>query len=350
MSTNLRRELKDADLDLDKVRASAIELSGAEPRDLQRIHRLSIGRVLMAALLLFAGSTLITGLLEIGLDTIADAIREASFPIVILAFVISLFSRVTNSYSLAALSPIKVPFGRLVVLQFAMNFVGVAMPSTAGRVAVNIRFFQRNGVEPATAVAVGAIDGFTGFLAQMVLMGSILLLGIGSFNLNLDTNFSTDGIGSLLIVLGVALVAAIIAVITVPALRKWVLHALTSLRNFLGPLLRSPRRMVKALAGNCGSELIGATVLYTVLAAFGQSVNFFDVVLVSIGVGLFSGLMPVPGGIGVAEAALTTGFISLGVDPATAFAAALTCRMVTFYTPPLIGWFALRWLQRQKFL
>ena len=350
MSTHLRRALKDADLDLDNVRAAAIEISGAEQRDLQRIRRLSIGRVLMAVLLFIAGSTLITGLLEIGLDTIWEAIREASFPIVILAFLISLLSRPSNAYSLSALSPVKVPFGRLVVLQFAMNFVNVAVPSTAGRVALNIRFFQRNGVEPATAVALGAIDGFTGFIAQMILMSSILLLGIGSFNLNLDTDFSADGIGSLLVVLGVVLVAAIVAVTAVPVLRAWVVHAFTSLRNFLGPLLRSPRRMVRALAGNCGSEMIGAVVLYTVLAAFGQSVNLFDVVLVSIGVGLFSGLMPVPGGIGVAEAALTTGFISLGVDPATAFAAALTCRMVTFYTPPFIGWFALRWLQRQKFL
>ena len=350
MSTRLRRDLKAAHLDLDEVRTAAIAVSGAEQRDLQRIRRLSIGRVLLAVLLFVAGSTLITGLLEIGLDTIFEALREASFPIVVLAFLISLLSRPSNAYSLAALSPVKVPFGRLVVLQFAMNFVNVAVPSTAGRVALNIRFFQRNGVEPATAVAVGAIDGFTGFIAQMLLMGSILLLGIGSFNLNLDTNFSAEGIGSLLVVLGVLLVAAIVAVIAIPVLRNWVLDALTSLRNFIGPLLRSPRRMVRALAGNCGSEMIGATVLYTVLAAFGQSVNLFDVVLVSIGVGLFSGLMPVPGGIGVAEAALTTGFISLGVDPSIAFAAALTCRMVTFYTPPLIGWFALRWLQRQKFL
>lgn len=350
MSSRLRSDLKLADLDLDDVRKAAIAASGAEPRELQRIRRLSIGRVLLAVLLFVAGSTLITGLLEIGLDTIFDALRKASFPIVVLAFLISLLSRPSNAYSLSALSPVKVPFGRLVVLQFAMNFVNVAVPSTAGRVALNIRFFQRNGVDPATSVAVGAIDGFTGFIAQMFLMSSILLLGIGSFNLNLDTNFSSDGIGSLLVVLGVILVVAVIAIIVVPVLRAWVLSALTSLRNFLGPLLRSPRRMVKALLGNCGSEMIGAIVLYTVLAAFEQSVNLPDVVLVSIGVGLFSGLMPVPGGIGVAEAALTTGFISLGVDPAIAFAAALTCRMVTFYTPPLIGWFALRWLQRQKFL
>ena len=350
MSTRLRRDLKEADFDLDELRKSAITVSGAEPRDLQRIHRLSIGRVLLAVLLFVAGSTLITGLLEIGFDTIVDAIREASLPIVVLAYLISLLSRPSNAYSLSALSPVKVPFGRLVVLQFAMNFINVAVPSTAGRVATNIRFFQRNGVEPATAVALGAIDGFTGFIAQMFLMGSILLLGIGSFNLNLETDFSTDGLGSILVVLGIILAAATIAIITVPVLRKWVLDAFTALRNFLGPLLRSPRRMVRALAGNCGSEMIGALVLYTVLAAFGQSVNLFDVVLVSIGVGLFAGLMPVPGGIGVAEAALTTGFISLGVDSATAFAAALTCRMVTFYIPPLPGWFALRWLQRQKFL
>jgi len=91
-------------------------------------------------------------------------------------------------------------------------------------------------------------------------------------------------------------------------------------------------------------------VLFTVLAAFDQNVQFVDVVFVGIAVSLFAGLMPVPGGIGVTEAGLTAGFMACGVPQATAFAAALTVRMITYYTPPLIGWFALRWLQRRRYL
>ena len=128
---------------------------------------------------------------------------------VLLAFAISLLSRPANAYALVALSPVKVPLGGLIVLQFAMNFVNLAMPSTAGRVAVNIRFFQRNGVEPTTAVAVGALDGFIGFLGQLALGGSILLFGVGSVDLQVDHTFSLDAVGSLLVLLAVVLVVGI---------------------------------------------------------------------------------------------------------------------------------------------
>jgi uncharacterized membrane protein YbhN (UPF0104 family) len=74
------------------------------------------------------------------------------------------------------------------------------------------------------------------------------------------------------------------------------------------------------------------------------------VILVSIAVSLFAGLMPVPGGIGITEAALTAGFIAIGVPDATALAAALTCRVVNYYIPPIPGWFALRWMQSRLYL
>ena len=155
-----------ADVDVDDVRAAAIAATGGDERDLQRLRRLSIGRVLMSVLLFIAGYTLIGGLLEIGLSTIVDSIHEASLPIVIAAFFISLLSRPVDAFGLTALAPLRCRLGRLTMLMFAMNFVGLAMPSTAGRVAVNIRFFQRSGVDPTTSVAIGALDGFPGSSAR----------------------------------------------------------------------------------------------------------------------------------------------------------------------------------------
>ena len=42
------------------------------------------------------------------------------------------------------------------------------VPSTAARVAVNIRFFQRNGLDRTTAIGVAGLD--SGFVAQINLM------------------------------------------------------------------------------------------------------------------------------------------------------------------------------------
>ena len=45
-----------------------------------------------------------------------------------------------------ARSPAPLPLGPLVALQFAICYVNLAIPSTAARVAINVRFFQRFGV------------------------------------------------------------------------------------------------------------------------------------------------------------------------------------------------------------
>jgi uncharacterized protein (TIRG00374 family) len=350
LSPVLRRSADAADVDIDQLRAAVVLASGEEPRDLQRLRRVTLGGLFTALLLFVAGYVLISGILEIGLSTITSAISEASLPLLIVAFLVSSLGRVSNAVALSGISPTPVPLGRLTALQFAMTFVSLAMPSTAGRVAVNIRFFQRNGVEPTTAVAMGATDGFTGFLAQITLFFTIVFFGLGSLNLDLSENFSIDQVTTLLIWLGVLLVIGLVIVFAVTAIRHWVFDKYHKVKVFIVTLLRSPKRLATAFGANMMSELIGALTLYTVLLAFGQSVRYLDVVLVSIAVALFAGLMPVPGGIGVSEAALTAGFIAIGVDPSVAFAAALTCRMITFYFPPVIGVFAFRWLQKQRYL
>jgi uncharacterized protein (TIRG00374 family) len=65
---------------------------------------------------------------------------------------------------------------------------------------------------------------------------------------------------------------------------------------------------------------------------------------------MLSGLIPVPGGIGAAEAALSAGLIAMGVDKSTAFAIAITQRLCTFYLPPIWGYVSLRWLSRKGYI
>jgi uncharacterized membrane protein YbhN (UPF0104 family) len=61
-------------------------------------------------------------------------------------------------------------------------------------------------------------------------------------------------------------------------------------------------------------------------------------------------VIPSPGGIGTAEAALAGGLIAVGVDESTAFAIAVTQRISTFYLPPIWGYVSLRWLSRKGYV
>jgi uncharacterized protein (TIRG00374 family) len=65
---------------------------------------------------------------------------------------------------------------------------------------------------------------------------------------------------------------------------------------------------------------------------------------------LLQGLVPIPGGVGVAEAVMTSFLVALGVEETVAFAATVTYRVITFYLPAFEGLFAMRWLERNDYL
>ena len=71
--------------------------------------------------------------------------------------------------------------------------------------------------------------------------------------------------------------------------------------------------------------------------------------VVQVGAGMVGNVAPVPGGIGVTEAALTAGLTSFGIPPAPALATVLVFRGVTFLIPPFFGFFTLRWLRAKGY-
>ena len=120
----LRRACDAVGIDIDDLRKAAVTASGGEQRDLQKLRRVTWGGLLTVVLLFIAGNVLISGLIDIGIDTIVDAIQQASIPILIVAFCISCLGRFSNAVALSGMSPTPIPLGRLTALQFAMTFVG----------------------------------------------------------------------------------------------------------------------------------------------------------------------------------------------------------------------------------
>lgn len=350
LTRSLRLAADAADVDVDDVRDLVVERTGLPAPELQRLRRLSVGRVLLILLIFVATSALLSGIADIGLDTILDSMRDASGPLLLLAFVIGLTPRVANAVALAAVAPAKIPLGRLSALQFAITFVNLAMPSTAARAAVNIRFFQRSGVPADSAVSLGVLDSVIGFVGQILLIVTIVLFGVGSLDLDLADRISDDTVQRLLTLVAVALVVGVSVIVAVRKFRAAVRAALQRVWRLVGPVLTSPARLVQALGANIVAELLFSLCMYIVLQAFGQDVGYAEVVLVNECVAIFAGLMPVPGGVGVTEAALTAGFTAIGVDESTAIAAAITYRVLTYYIPPVLGFGAFRWLQRQRYL
>jgi uncharacterized protein (TIRG00374 family) len=114
--------------------------------------------------------------------------------------------------------------------------------------------------------------------------------------------------------------------------------------------LGSLRRLSLLIGGNLASQVLFALALQTFVRSLGYHVGLAELIVINISVSLLSGLMPIPGGIGVVEGGLIFGLVRAGIPDEVAFAAVLLYRLATFYLPPVWGFFALRWLERNRYL
>ena len=71
--------------------------------------------------------------------------------------------------------------------------MNLAVPSSAGRVALTTRFYQRFGVPPATALSAGMIDSISEFLVQ----GGLFLIAFFVSDVDLDLSVSQDQLDGL---------------------------------------------------------------------------------------------------------------------------------------------------------
>jgi uncharacterized protein (TIRG00374 family) len=348
----LGQALTAAELDADDLRAAAADAVGAEAPELARLRRVSWASAIESALLVLAAAAILTGLSGIDFAQVREDVSGANWALVALGALLAQTPRLFQAVSTQAAVPARLAFGPVYAMQLAIGFMNVALPSSLARMAVNIRFFQRQGVTPAAAVTAGAIDSFAGNALQVVLLGLLLLFGNSSLDLQLDHSLPS-GAARVLVALLLGAVAAVAAVAVVPRLRRAVLGRVRrwwpEVRTALATLRRS-NRLARLVLANLAVELLFAAALGLFARSLGYEVAFGDLLLINISVSLFASLIPVPGGIGVVEGGLMVGLTAAGLPESSAFAVAILYRLATFYLPPLWGWFALRWLQRHRYL
>jgi glycosyltransferase 2 family protein len=346
-----RRTVRERDIDLDKLRTDAAAAAEITLPELQRLRRITLGTIVRVVLPALAVVFLISGLAGLDFEELAEALRDATWWLVVVGAIIAQLTRVAQAFATMGAAPVPLAMGPTYALQLAISYVNLAIPTSAARIAVNIRFFQRHGVPPGAAVATGALDGFSGFIIQAILL--VVLLLFSGVSLNLDVDSAADSAARILVVVVVIAVAALVLLAVVPTWRRFVLGWAKRLgAEGFGAIrgLQSPRRLALLFGGNLANEMLFALALATFVRALGGEVSLGEVLLINICVSLLSGLIPVPGGIGVAEGGLTFGLVQAGVPQEVAFAAVMIYRLWTFYLPPIWGYFALRWLEKNKHL
>ena len=71
-----------------------------------------------------------------------------------------------------------------VVLQSAIKFINLTVPSSAGRIGMNLRFLQQMGVPRAQALAAGAVDD----VSETMVQAALLLISIPLVGASVDTS------------------------------------------------------------------------------------------------------------------------------------------------------------------
>jgi uncharacterized membrane protein YbhN (UPF0104 family) len=344
----IRAELGHLNIELDDVRGRLATTLGVDEQPLIKLRRVTWRSLLNLAFLGFAAFALISLLSGLDLESFVDALGDANWWWLAFALVLAQVPRIPAAVSTMGAIDRPLPLGPLTTLQFAISYVNLAIPSTAARVAVNIRFFQRFGVDATTAASAGAIDSVSGFIVQIFLFLVLFLWSDLDFGISFDTD-DLEGLATIALVVIGALVVIAVLVMVLPAWRRRVLDALHKV-GAATAVLRSPTKVLQLFGGNLLSQFLFAVALGASAKAFGEELPLSSLVLINTVVTLFAGLLPVPGGMGVSEAGLTLGLSSAGVPSELAFAIALAYRFASFYLPPIWGYFCYGWLVKRRYL
>ena len=107
---------------------------------------------------------------------------------------------------------------------------------------------------------------------------------------------------------------------------------------------------LRLVLGSLATEVLFAAALGLFARSFDYDLSLAALLVINMSVSLLGSFVPVPGNIGVAEFGLSIGLVSAGMTDGAALATVLLYRIATYYLPPLWRFFAMVWLQRNRFL
>ena len=351
LEDRLRQETREAGMDVDALRKQAAALVGEEEPTVVQLRRVTWRSLVETALLLLAALAILSFGTGIDYEQFRTGLQNASWAWVAVGFVVAQAPRLTQSVATLGSVAADLRFGPVYAMQLASGYMNLALPSGVARLAVTIRFFQRQGITAAAAVTSGAIDSLASTVVQAVILALLLVFSESTLS------FSVSAPSTQVVVLIAVVVALLVLALVVAALIRRTREVVTTrlrqwwpeVRAALGAL-RSSDRLALLLFGTVATEVLFAFALGMFAFGLGTRVSLTDLLVINIGVSLLSTFIPVPGGIGVTELGLTVGLVAAGMSEESALAAVLLYRVAVFYLPPAWGFFALRWLQRKRYL
>ncbi len=234
-------------------------------------------------------------------------------------------------------------FIRTYLTQLAVAFSGLVAPSAIGNIALNMRYLQRAGVEPAVAggsVGLAQLAQFSSYFILLLL--SSVLAGTGQ-----QASFTPPLAAVIGLIVAVALVLVALAI---PAGRRLVIGRFLPVVRRVVPrvvaIFQDPRKVVTLFAGALLLDMSFVAALTSATRAFGATPSIPSVAVVYFAGAIIGSAVPTPGGLGGVEAALSAGLVAVGLDASVAVSSVVLFRLCTYWLPIPFGWASLNYLQR----
>lgn len=233
------------------------------------------------------------------------------------------------------------------ITQVASSFVSKVAPAGLGGMALNIRYAQKSGVDPAVAVSGVGLNSAGGFIVHMVML-VVFAVWAGR-----------NAFGSIRLPDPAALLWGFLAVAVLTGLSLAVPVVRRMLRDKLLPILqrgfraivtigKSPAKLLLLVGGSVLVTLSYIVALFFATKAFGGDLSFARVGSIYLLGSTVAAAAPTPGGLGALEAALVAGLTAAGMPGSVALPSVFLMRLATFWLPILPGWACFTWLRRTE--
>lgn len=300
--------------------------------------------VVMVILVVVGLVILIRLLGDVGFGTIWKQLRSADPKWLILGLVAAQLMFLTQAVVLRGASAVHIPWRPAIALQAALKVFGLTLPGSTSLVATDVQFLENFDVKPPEAILTASIEEAARGISRILL----LLLVLPFVDIKLE-GLSAPSMRTVLLAIGGVVVAAGL-VSFIPRARQKVMDIAARIWKSLVVLGGQQKRQIGILGGALATELVYALALGCFAQAYDIGLSPIELVAVNTAGSMLASVVPSPGGIGSAEAALTGVLVALGVPAETAFPIALTQRLGTQYLPPLWGLLCLHWLRGKSYL
>jgi glycosyltransferase 2 family protein len=341
MDASTRSALREQKGLLRSVREEVLELvpegEPVEQVELRRLTPRALVTVLGGGI---AAYVLLTQLAQVN---IAQVLARAQWDWALAVLGFTVLSITGASLVITGAVTARLSFFRTYLTQLAVAFSGLVAPSAIGNIALNMRYLQRAGVEPAVAggsIGLAQLAQFSSYFVLLLL--SSVLAGTGQ-----QASFTPPLAAIIGLIVAVALLLVALAV---PPGRRLVIGRFLPVVRRVVPrvvaIFQDPRKVTTLFAGALLLDMSFVAALTSATRAFGATPSIAAVGVVYFAGAIIGSAVPTPGGLGGVEAALSAGLVAVGLDASVAVSSVVLFRLCTYWLPIPFGWASLNYLQR----